>query len=49
MTVGRRVHAQNHTREVDVHACFITADKTTTPLTNMGQETVERNVKRGDV
>jgi hypothetical protein len=49
MTVGRRVHAQNHTWEVDVHACFVTANKTTTPLTNMGPETVDRNVKHGDV
>ncbi len=49
MTVGQCVHTQNYTWEVDVHACVITGDKTTTSVTNMGPETVERNAQRGDV
>jgi hypothetical protein len=49
MTVSQRVHAKDHTRDVDVHAHVVTAHKTTTTLMEMGPETVEGNAKRGDV
>ncbi len=49
MTVSGRVHTEDNTWEVDVHARVMTAHETTTGLTKMRAKAVESNAKRRDV
>ncbi len=49
MTVGGRVHTEDGTREVDVHARVMTANKTTTELMKMHAKAVEWKATHGDV